>query len=307
MRIILIILVFFAGFAYANPDPVWPQTFVNADGSSTVIPSKPKRILSTSVTVTGTLLAIDAPVIASASAVTGKFFGQWEHLAKNKNVANVWPAGSVDLESAYIHQPDLIVISASGADSALAQRAEFELIAPTIVVNYSGQTWQDFTYLLGSAIGMEREAAQAIQSFEDYVAESKSKLNLPEGKANIVSYTGPGSVNAIAKGNGAHGKLLTALGFDLETPLDEWDTSVMNHKDFLTVHYESLTHLQGTMTFLLRSDDADAQAFANDPVMVNLPSVQQQQVYGLGKYSFRIDLLSAKEIVDNMVERFGQP
>ena len=39
----------------------WPRVFENADGTTTEIPAQPERILSTAVSVTGTLLAIDAP------------------------------------------------------------------------------------------------------------------------------------------------------------------------------------------------------------------------------------------------------
>ena len=64
----------------------YPLNFTNADGSITQINAKPKRILSTAVTVTGTLLAMDAPVIASAQTATASFFDQWHKEAKAKNV-----------------------------------------------------------------------------------------------------------------------------------------------------------------------------------------------------------------------------
>lgn len=97
----------FSGFVSAQQN-VWPRTFQNADGSITTIPSQPKRILSTAVTVTGTLLAIDAPVIASAATTQSTFFEQWRKLAELRQVKKLWPAGSVDLESVYVEQPDLI-------------------------------------------------------------------------------------------------------------------------------------------------------------------------------------------------------
>ncbi|MDM9317674.1 Fe2+-enterobactin ABC transporter substrate-binding protein, partial [Escherichia coli] len=52
-------LVMFAGQCVAQG---WPRTFHNADDTVTSIPQQPKRILSTAVSVTGTLLAIDAPL-----------------------------------------------------------------------------------------------------------------------------------------------------------------------------------------------------------------------------------------------------
>jgi iron complex transport system substrate-binding protein len=77
-----------------------PRNFVNADGSTTVIPGKPQRIFSTSVSSTGTLLAIDAPVVASGSAGNGTFFAQWAALARQRKVENAWPAPSISKPSA---------------------------------------------------------------------------------------------------------------------------------------------------------------------------------------------------------------
>ena len=68
----------------AETEEGWPRNFVNADGSTTVIPGKPQRIFSTSVSATGTRLAIDAPVVASGSAGNGTFFAQWAALARQQ-------------------------------------------------------------------------------------------------------------------------------------------------------------------------------------------------------------------------------
>src|SRR5690606_7068979 len=99
----------------------WPRTFINADGSSTTLNAPAKRILSTSVSITGTLLAVDAPVIASATTTSGDYFAQWRSVAEQRGVERLWPAGSVDLEMAYAFEPDLIIVSLGGADSALGQ------------------------------------------------------------------------------------------------------------------------------------------------------------------------------------------
>lgn len=120
----------------------WPRTFLNADGSTTTLNAPAKRILSTSVSITGTLLAVDAPVIASATTTNGDYFAQWRAVAEQRGVERLWPAGSVDLEMAYAFEPDLIIVSLGGADSALGQLNELRQIAPTVVLDYGGQNWQ---------------------------------------------------------------------------------------------------------------------------------------------------------------------
>lgn len=284
----------------------WPRTFENADGTTTEIPSKPERVLSTSVSITGTLLAVDAPVVASGSAGNGNFFAQWNSVAAERGVENVWPAGSVDLEAAYAAEPDLIIVSTSGADSALDQLAEFQEIAPTIVLDYGGQTWQELAEDIGLALGIEAQVSSAIDDFNAFLADSKAKITVPAGEANIISFNGPGENNPIAKNTGPHAQILTALGFTLEEPNADWHTQPNQREDFVWAAYENLIELTADTTFLLSVGDDKAVDFLNDPVLANLPSVQNDQVYGLGANSFRIDLFSSTEIVNDILARFAQ-
>lgn len=283
----------------------WPRTFENADGTTTEIPEQPQKILSTTVSTTGTLLAIDAPVAASAAGGDGSFFAQWADVAEDRDVENVWTATEVDVEAAYAVEPDLIVVSTSGADSALDQLSEFQEIAPTIVVDYGGQDWQDLATELGEATGLEDQAAETIEEFDAYVADAAEQITVPEGEANVISYNGAGEDNPIARESGPHGQLLSALGFTLEDPNPEWHNQDNLREDFVWAPFEKLTELTGETTFILTQDDEGAQGFAEDPVLANVPSVQAEQVYGLGLNSFRIDYYSATEIVDGIVENFG--
>ena len=284
----------------------WPKSFVNADGSTTTIPTKPVRGLSTSVTVTGTLLAIDAPLIATATDTTGAFFGQWQSVAEQRALKKLWPAGSVNLESAYLEQPDLIVVSKSGADSALNQVKDLQSIAPTIIVDYSTQSWQELAKKLGEALGNEKHVEKKVAEFDQLVADAKTRLDLPYGQVNIISYHGPGVTNAVAKSQGAHALLLSALGFKIESSDDSWHTGPISHSDFAMVNYEKLTELSAETSFLLEASDERARSLMSDVVLKNLPSVKNQQVYGLGENTFRVDLYSSREIVKNMLARFGR-
>lgn len=294
-----------SAFASASTDS-YPRTFLNADGSTTVIPSKPTRILSTSVTISGTLLAIDAPLVATALTYEGKFFSQWADIAEQRKVDKAWPAGSVDLESAYLYEPDLIVVAWRGGDSARDQVAEFQQIAPTIILDYTAQSWQSLALKLGEATGLENQSQQQINQFELYVEQSKNKLHIPEGETNIVAYFGAGATNAVALEDGVHADLLSDLGFKMETQNRQWHDNTVPLSDFMRVHFEMLPQLKADTTFLLEAGDDTASKFMNDPILMNLPSVKNKQVFGLGKNSFRIDMYSALEIVDEIVERFGR-
>ena len=264
MKKIILTLVTVLTATVSTAALAWPKSFVNADGSTTIIPAKPVRVLSTSVSITGTLLAIDAPLIASATDITGGFFGQWQSVANQRSVNKLWPAGSVDIESAYIEQPDLIVVSTSGADSALNQVKELRSIAPTIIVDYSTQSWQELAKQLGDALGSEKHVEDIVAEFDQLVADAKGQLNLPDGRANLISYHGPGVTNAVAQSEGAHALLLSALGFELESPDHSWHTGPAFHSDFVLVNYEKLTQLKAETSFLLEASDERAQSLMSD-------------------------------------------
>ncbi|MFE2772810.1 Fe2+-enterobactin ABC transporter substrate-binding protein [Microbacterium resistens] len=283
----------------------WPRVFENADGTTTEIPEQPERILSTAVSVTGTLLAIDAPVVASGSQVGGVWFDQWADIADERDVTNLWSVGEFDLEAVMANEPDLIVVATSGRDALTDQVADLQSIAPTIVVDYGAQTWQDLAVELGEATGLEEQAEKTISDFDALVRETAGAITVPKGTADVISFNGPGQDNPIARVGGSHANLLEALGFTVEDPDPAWHTQAQERADFVWATYENLLQLTSETTFILSADDEKAQGFAQDPVLANLPSVAAGQVYGLGVNSFRMDLYSSTEIVEHIKDLFS--
>jgi len=283
----------------------WPRSVVHEAGE-TVIDAKPETIVSTSLSVTGTLLALDAPVTAtsvsaarSGTADENGFFSQWADVAVERGVEPLYTIGELDLEAVIAEDPDLIVVSTSGADSVLDQYDALSDIAPTIVVNYGDQTWQDLAMELGEATGLEENAATVVEEFDASLAEAAETLAIEEGTtASIVSYNA-GDVSPVGKGTGPHSQLLTALGFTVAEPDEQYDTSTQKREDFAFTSYEGLSaSVTGDYTFLISSTEKTVEEFTADPTLANLPSVQAGQVYSMGPESFRLDYFSASAIVD---------
>lgn len=97
----------------------WPRQIVDSRGTHT-LESQPQRIVSTSVTLTGSLLAIDAPVVASGATTPNNrvadaqgFLRQWGDVAKKRNLARLY-IGEPSAEAVAAQMPDLILISATG-------------------------------------------------------------------------------------------------------------------------------------------------------------------------------------------------
>ncbi|SPX56338.1 Ferric enterobactin-binding periplasmic protein FepB [Klebsiella pneumoniae] len=119
----------------------WPRQVTDSYGTHT-LPSQPLRIVSTSVTLTGSLLAIDAPVVASGATTPNNrvadsqgFLRQWSEVAKARKLARLY-IGEPSAEAVAAQMPDLILVSATGGDSALPLYDQLKTIAPTLVINY---------------------------------------------------------------------------------------------------------------------------------------------------------------------------
>lgn len=299
------------GTPAAAEDGAWPRTVTHELGE-TEIPAEPVRIVSTSVTLTGILLSIDAPVTGSAATTpaasnqdTG-FFDWWADVAVDRGVEVVYQNLEFDEEAVIAAEPDLIVMSTTGADATAEHYDALSAIAPTIALDYSAATWQDVAVELSAATGLEDAAEETVATFDARVAEVADAITVPEGTVNAVVFNGGAQDTAFAKPAGSHGTLLTALGFDVVGADDALDTSEQARTDFAFVSLENtVTALTGDTVFIISGDQDTADALLAEPVLANAPAVRSGQVHPLGDDSFRIDYYSASQIVDTVEGLFS--
>ncbi|MEQ6897817.1 Fe2+-enterobactin ABC transporter substrate-binding protein [Microbacterium sp. KR10-403] len=289
----------------------WPRTIEHVNGS-TEIPSQPKNIVSTSITLTGTLLAIDAPVTATATTTPSDitddegFFSQWADVAHDRGVTSLYPNLEFDEEAVIAAAPDLIVVASTGADATADQYDKLSAIAPTIVLNYGDESWQELAETLGEATGHEADAKKVVADFDQHVADVAAKITVPEGTANAVVWNGVEGQTAFAKPGGAHAELLDALGFDVEGAPDEYDLNETPREDFAFLSIENVTSaLTGSTVFVVSGDDTTAADLSGTKVLANTPAVKAGNVHPLGNTSFRIDYYSASQIVDIVESDFA--
>lgn len=291
----------------------WPRTIAH-EGGELVLASAPQRIVSTTPSLTGILLAMKAPVAASAATTPGPltddkgFFSQWAAEADARGVEVLYSNLAFDLEAVIGSAPDLVVVSATGADSVKAHLAELQAQdLPVIVLNYSNQSWQAIARQLGEATGLEAEAEAAIKRFDALAASTAKAIAPPAGSVSIVGYNIGGSYS-IGKPESPHAQLLTSLGMRVAGLPDSMRAQVTRSSDFDLISRENLpAAIQGDTVFLLRATDKDVDAFLADPVLANLPAVRNRQVYPLGPSSHRIDYYSGQEIMSLIAARFARP
>lgn len=290
----------------------WPRTVTGASGDLTLTQA-PTRIVSTSVTLTGSLLAINAPVVASGATAPGSrladeqgYFRQWGAVAKQRGVKRLY-IGEPRAEAIAAEAPDLIVVSATGNDSAIRLVEQLAAIAPVLVVNYDDKSWQQLVTLLGKATGHEADATARINAFEAREKALKAKLTLPPQPVSAMVWNGDGRAVNLWTAASAQARLLQQLGFTLATPPASLHAgrSMGTRKDILQLSGENLAAgLNGQTYLLFAADDNTTAQVMSNPFLAQTPAVKSRAVYALGLDSFRLDYYSASNLLTRLETLF---
>ena len=291
----------------------WPRQITDSRGVHT-LESKPTRIVSTSVTLTGSLLAIDAPVVASGATTPNNrvgdaqgFMRQWGEIAKQRQLTRLY-IGEPSAEAVAAQMPDLILVSATGGDSAIALYDQLSSIAPTLIVNYDDKSWQTLLTQLGHITGQEKQASARIAEFDAQLAKVKQQMKLPPQPVNAIVYTPAAHSANLWTTESAQGKFLQQLGFTLAELPAGLSTSQSQGKrhDIIQLGGENLaTGLNGEGLFLFAGDQKDADAVYANPLLAHLPAVQNKRVWALGTETFRLDYYSAMRVLKRMEGLFN--
>ncbi|EOM75117.1 Fe2+-enterobactin ABC transporter substrate-binding protein [Rhodococcus rhodnii] len=289
----------------------WPRTVADDRGEVT-IDAEPQRIVSTSVTLTGPLLALDAPLVGTGaqapSTVTDDrgLFRQWADVATERDV-DVLYQGMPDVESVTAAEPDLIFVSATGADSAADRVEVLEKIAPVVVLRYDDKSWQEITSIVAEAIGKEDAAQELVAEYDAHVASAREQLGdiSAADPVNVLTYNSPNESKIFTAGS-AQGQLFESLGFEIATLPDDiagaGSGTGQERTDIVSVGQENLDRaLPGDATFVVNAEQEDAERLSADPTLASTPAVAADRVYPLGPESFRLDYYSASVTIDHIV------
>lgn len=274
----------------------------------------PQRIVSTSVTLTGTLLTIEAPVIATAATQGNSdvsdgqgFFKQWAEVAQARGLKALYQ-GEPDAEAIAASEPDLIVVAATGGDSALKLYEQLSQIAPTLVVSYDDRGWQDLATVLARATGRETQAQAVIDHFAARLLATRQRLRLPAQPTTAMVYYEDGSGANVWTPDSAQGRLLTDLGFTLaEVPAAvRGNVSMGVRKDIIQVSGEHFaTALQGHTLLLFSADERQVAQVKANKFLAQVPSVAQGRVHAMGLDTFRLDYYSSGNLLDRLARQFA--
>lgn len=291
----------------------WPRTITHPLGETT-ISKQPERIVSTSPVLTGTLLALNAPVIASGGSAPNAegfdengFFTHWSGLAKEKGVTVIYKNGELDLEAVIAQKPDLIIVAASGGDSQAESYAQLAGIAPTVSVDYNEVGWEEATNTLATVTGQEVTAAERLKEYDEKLAVLKESMTPPSDPVQAIVFT-PGQGSAFAKVGGPHDKILKKLGITLDgTDLSSKDVGVGGNtrNDFAFLSEEAtVSALTSENLLLVGGDESYVTKLKSNPSYTNIPAVKSGKVVALGLPSFKLDYYSALDMAQHVAEAY---
>lgn len=292
---------------------LWPRT-VQHDAGVTTIDEKPARIVSVSPSITGSLLALGAPIAATAAATVSPltddkgFFTQWASIADSRDVEVLYSDLELDLDAIDLFEPDLIIGSVNGGDASLEAYDQLSEIAPTVLLDYGTATWQELTTELGDITGLEKESATTITEYDAWVDEQANGFSLPKQPVTAAVYMGAEGMWAFGA-DSPQAQLLTDLGFTYEEAAEKFrsEKGGANGIDVLTAE-NAASGLAGSQTlFLVAMGGGDPVAqFTGDPLLANQPAVAAERVHSLGTEAFRLDYYSARSTVKLIVDTFSQ-
>jgi len=282
-----------AASAGASAEATWPVTIKGDDGVDVEIKSEPKSIVSTSVTLTGSLLAVDAPVVASTPAKKkddktddNGFFAQWSKQASDKGVKAIDGTEDNLAQTVAGDNPDLIVVAKTGQDSAIKVVDSLrQLEVPVLVIDYGSHSWQDVTKTLGQVTGRQAKADSVIKDYTTRAEKAKSAISVPQGSTSVFTVPGDGTKGANAFTEEApQVQLLKDLGFTIATVPDAPENVQAG--------------LTGENWVVIAADETAKTAVTSNETFSSAAPVTGGKVQYMPPSSFRLDYYSALEMLD---------
>lgn len=287
----------------------WPRTVEHALGKAD-IPAQPKRVVLTSISLTGTALAIGAPVIASAAAPKSSltddqgFFTQWAAVAHERGVQVLYPDLKLNIDAVEAAKPDLIIGSIIGGDSTKDAYEQLNQIAPTVMLDYGKKSWDELAVTIGKATGLEDKAKAVLAEFDDYVAKKAKEIKLPTQPTSLITYNGAEGI-MMFNPESPQARIFTGLGFTWAPVNAELAASKRSDATAFTAENAPVALADVQSLFVIPFGKDVLTPMKADPLLANLSALKSGQIDQLPDSSFRIDYYSGKLLVDHLVSKFS--
>jgi ferric enterobactin transport system substrate-binding protein len=297
-----------------EPDAGEATRSVQTDKGAVRVPADPRRIVVLSGSLTGYLLALGAPVVASDTRVLGVpvddsgFPGIWSEEAQRQGTEAL-PAGDLNVEAVAATNPDLIVGGGQGFTAMQAAQAYDKLtrIAPTVLVSDKLATWQEQLAYIAEVLGAEDRAAELMRAYEERVAAVREAIALPPQPTAVLLLTA-GDKQFVVPQHAMLPALLDELGFRIDDVLRKaGNPKLYGTGDSFEVSLERLADVADAPTLIAISVSGRSVAeLAEDPIYARLPAFRARRVHELPALSYRPDYYAVLETLELVRDEFAR-
>lgn len=273
------------------------------------VPTAPQRIVSVSLSTTGPLLALGAPVIGSqgSTMLTGTangLFRAYSAIADERGVGLLYDGFEPNLEAIAAAQPDLIIGSADDGPGGPAVQVYEQLtaIAPTALFNVLDRRWQDILVELGAATGYAEAAEARLAEYAELERDVKATITLPPQPTSLVTQS-PGNPNFFLMPPAfALAELLSGVGFSIAAPSEHAGSA-----DWISFSSEVIAeYVTGETMFYVELPGATPLAeLRRQPLWANLSAIRAERAYSLPFEAARPDPYVASSLLQQLRELFA--
>ncbi|MEM8529529.1 MAG: ABC transporter substrate-binding protein [Chloroflexota bacterium] len=274
----------------------------------TAVPTRATRIVSISISVTGPLLAADAPVIGSqgSTELTGDptgFFPAYADVARERDVQLLYESFEPNIETIAAMQPDVIIGSADDAAGgpSIDVYEQLSAIAPTLLFNFVDKSWQDIFVQVAEAVGYGNEARARLTQYDELESEIATTITLPPQPTSIVTKSPADPNFYLIPPDFSTSVLLAGIGFEIvEPPGYEPGMGFIPMSDELIA--DAIT---GRSLFYIEVAGVVPLAeLRQQPLWGQIPAVRDGHAYVLPFQAVRPDPYVAPALLRDLQERF---
>lgn len=248
------------------------------------IPKAPKRVVALGWSDQDVLLSLGIKPVAVVKTEDGfrHGVGPWAQKALGASRPKVLDtADGYPVEKIAALHPDLIVGVQSGITKS--DYGKLRHVAPTVAypkgrVAY-GTPWEQQTRLIGKAVGLSKEADQAVDKVKRGLAADRRKY--PALKGKTFSYLYPQTTNGrVVLYRDERTKVLGAAGLKLDPVVDKGQKMNTFANSLST---ENLDKVRSDALLVWYNSASDRHKLESDPVFKKLPSVKRGAYVPLGR------------------------
>lgn len=242
-----------------------PRVLTDGLGNEVEIPEDPEAVLASYLE--DYLTALDITPVAQWSINDGE--GVQYYLQDDLADVQTIPY-DLPYESVMSVEPDLILIRDQIEQDMVDQ---YNLIAPTYVLNASPTSWRETMSEIGTVLDREDEAASVIETYDARAEETASLVQeTAEGESAAAIWMIDTSLFVVHPERSSGSVLYGDAGFDIPDVVDQ----LSDDADWAAVSLEELAEMDVDHLFLI--SDADSELM-EDRLWQNIPAVENDNVY----------------------------